>query len=154
VDEPAGAPRGASRLLELNGPGLLWEETQPREVFPATWYLALVPAQKPDDLLADAVGVRAEVDQHLCRDALTLADVTEQDVFGTDVVVAQLRAAQPAPQPAPAAFPHPSPLRPPAGAVYYANCTAVRAAGVAPIMRGGPGYSSKLDRDGDGIACE
>ncbi|MBW4704618.1 excalibur calcium-binding domain-containing protein [Micromonospora sp. RL09-050-HVF-A] len=40
------------------------------------------------------------------------------------------------------------------GNVYYANCTAVRAAGAAPIRRGVPGYSRKLDRDGDGIGCE
>jgi hypothetical protein len=40
------------------------------------------------------------------------------------------------------------------GAVSYQNCTAVRAAGKAPLYRGQPGYSSKLDRDGDGIACE
>ncbi|MET4049385.1 MULTISPECIES: excalibur calcium-binding domain-containing protein [unclassified Rhodococcus (in: high G+C Gram-positive bacteria)] len=39
-------------------------------------------------------------------------------------------------------------------AVSYANCTAVRAAGAAPIYAGEPGYSSKLDRDGDGVACE
>ncbi|MFT3888018.1 MAG: excalibur calcium-binding domain-containing protein [Arachnia sp.] len=38
--------------------------------------------------------------------------------------------------------------------VYYKNCTAVRAAGADPIYRGEPGYSRKLDRDGDGIACE
>ena len=38
--------------------------------------------------------------------------------------------------------------------VYYANCAAVRDAGAAPIYRGDPGYSSKLDRDGDGVACE
>lgn len=37
---------------------------------------------------------------------------------------------------------------------YYKNCTAVRAAGAAPIYRGQPGYASHLDRDGDGIACE
>ena len=37
---------------------------------------------------------------------------------------------------------------------YYANCTAVRAAGAAPIYSGDPGYSRKLDRDGDGVACE
>ncbi|MCI6772664.1 MAG: excalibur calcium-binding domain-containing protein, partial [Bifidobacterium pseudolongum] len=37
---------------------------------------------------------------------------------------------------------------------YYKNCTAVRAAGKAPLHQGEPGYSSKLDRDGDGIACE
>ena len=38
--------------------------------------------------------------------------------------------------------------------VYYKNCAAVRAAGKAPLYQGQPGYSSKLDRDGDGIACE
>ncbi|MFE0649343.1 excalibur calcium-binding domain-containing protein [Streptomyces sp. NPDC059534] len=38
--------------------------------------------------------------------------------------------------------------------VYYANCTAVRAAGAAPIRIGDPGYDSHLDRDGDGVACE
>ena len=37
---------------------------------------------------------------------------------------------------------------------YYENCTAVRAAGAAPLHAGQPGYSRKLDRDGDGIACE
>jgi hypothetical protein len=43
---------------------------------------------------------------------------------------------------------------PPGQNVYYANCTAARAAGAAPIMRGEPGYARKLDRDNDGIACE
>lgn len=38
--------------------------------------------------------------------------------------------------------------------VYYANCTEVRNAGAAPISTGQPGYSTNLDRDGDGIACE
>ena len=38
--------------------------------------------------------------------------------------------------------------------VAYANCTAVRAAGAAPIHVGQPGYSRKLDRDGDGVGCE
>lgn len=38
--------------------------------------------------------------------------------------------------------------------VFYENCSAVRAAGADPIRTGDPGYSRKLDRDGDGIACE
>ncbi|PTM90144.1 excalibur calcium-binding domain-containing protein [Mycoplana dimorpha] len=38
--------------------------------------------------------------------------------------------------------------------VYYRNCAAARAAGAAPIRAGEPGYSRKLDRDGDGVACE
>ncbi|MFD3786957.1 excalibur calcium-binding domain-containing protein [Streptomyces cyaneofuscatus] len=40
------------------------------------------------------------------------------------------------------------------GSTYYRNCTAVRAAGAAPIRRGDPGYASHLDRDGDGVGCE
>lgn len=39
-------------------------------------------------------------------------------------------------------------------AVSYANCTEVRNAGKAPLRRGQPGYSTSLDRDGDGIACD
>jgi hypothetical protein len=36
----------------------------------------------------------------------------------------------------------------------FRNCGEARAAGVAPMYRGSPGYSARLDRDGDGIACE
>ena len=39
-------------------------------------------------------------------------------------------------------------------ASYYPNCAAARAAGAAPLYAGQPGYSSNLDRDGDGVACE
>lgn len=40
------------------------------------------------------------------------------------------------------------------GGAYYANCSAARAAGAAPVRRGDPGYASHLDRDGDGVGCE
>ena len=64
-------------------------------------------------------------------------------------------APAPAPEPAPAPAPAPEPAPAPTPApVYYENCDAVRAAGAAPIHAGDPGYSSKLDRDGDGTACE
>lgn len=66
------------------------------------------------------------------------------------------------PEPAPVYIAEPEPeYVPPAPAaaavpsyVSYANCAAVRAAGAAPIYAGDPGYSSKLDRDGDGLGCE
>lgn len=38
--------------------------------------------------------------------------------------------------------------------VFYENCSAVRAAGAAPIRTGDPGFGDHLDRDGDGVACE
>ena len=56
------------------------------------------------------------------------------------------RAAQPA-QPAPAKTTA-------ASSAYYANCTAAWNAGAAPLHTGDPGYSTKLDRDKDGTACE
>lgn len=40
------------------------------------------------------------------------------------------------------------------GSTYYANCSAARAAGAAPVLRGEPGYARRLDRDGDGVGCE
>ena len=40
------------------------------------------------------------------------------------------------------------------GGTYYANCSAARAAGAAPVRRGDPGYASHLDRDNDGVGCE
>jgi hypothetical protein len=70
------------------------------------------------------------------------------------------RAPAPAPttQAAPVrTTPAAAPVAPPAaapGGVYYKSCTEARAAGAAPVRRGQPGYSSRLDRDGDGIGCE
>lgn len=40
------------------------------------------------------------------------------------------------------------------GGGYYSNCSQARAAGAAPIREGEAGYSRRLDRDGDGVACE
>ena len=72
-------------------------------------------------------------------------------------------AAPVAPAPAPAiVVPVPAPVAPapvvpiPAApaAVYYANCSAVKAAGAAPIYAGQAGYRAGLDRDSDGVGCE
>ncbi|WP_235900697.1 GmrSD restriction endonuclease domain-containing protein [Lolliginicoccus suaedae] len=63
----------------------------------------------------------------------------------------------PAPEPVYTPAPEPVYTPPPASApasVYYSSCSAVKAAGAAPIRIGDAGYSRKLDRDGDGIACE
>ncbi|MFJ8074720.1 excalibur calcium-binding domain-containing protein [Streptomyces sp. NPDC096176] len=40
------------------------------------------------------------------------------------------------------------------GSTYYANCSAARSAGAAPVRVGDPGYGRHLDRDGDGVGCE
>ncbi|MBF6094956.1 GmrSD restriction endonuclease domain-containing protein [Nocardia cyriacigeorgica] len=57
--------------------------------------------------------------------------------------------------PEPTTGPDPPIAPPPTQArVSYPNCAAARAAGAAPLHRGDPGYSAKLDRDNDGVACE
>lgn len=38
--------------------------------------------------------------------------------------------------------------------MYFESCSAARAAGVAPIRQGQPGYRERLDGDRDGVACE
>ncbi|MEJ2869536.1 excalibur calcium-binding domain-containing protein [Actinomycetospora sp. OC33-EN08] len=65
---------------------------------------------------------------------------------------------KPKPAPKPVAAPKPAPrpvaAAPNPAAASYANCSAAKAAGAAPLYRGQAGYSAKLDRDGDGVACE
>ena len=74
-------------------------------------------------------------------------------------VVAAPAPAAPAPAvvaPAPVA-PAPAvqvPVAPAPAAAYYANCTAAKAAGAAPLYAGSAGYRAALDRDSDGVACE
>lgn len=57
-----------------------------------------------------------------------------------------------------ATFPSAEPVveeeEPAVESVFYENCSAVRAAGTAPIRKGDPGFGDHLDRDGDGVACE
>ncbi|WP_198170538.1 excalibur calcium-binding domain-containing protein [Deinococcus arboris] len=36
----------------------------------------------------------------------------------------------------------------------FKNCTAAKAAGYWNIKKGSPAYHTRLDRDGDGLACE
>ena len=48
----------------------------------------------------------------------------------------------------------PAPVPAPPAAVYYANCTAVKAAGAAPIYPWSPGWQPKFDRNNDGVGCE
>lgn len=54
--------------------------------------------------------------------------------------------------PDPPAYHEPAPA--PAPNKSFSSCKQAKAAGAAPLYRGSPGYSSSLDRDGDGVACE
>ena len=79
------------------------------------------------------------------------ADQAAAQKLAADQAAAQL-AAQQAAKPAPVA--PVAPAAPAPASVYYANCTAAKAAGAAPLYAGQAGYSTALDRDRDGVACE
>jgi hypothetical protein len=42
----------------------------------------------------------------------------------------------------------------PGSASSFRSCDEARAAGKAPLLSGEPGYSARLDPDGDGVACD
>ncbi|MGX7825717.1 excalibur calcium-binding domain-containing protein [Actinokineospora sp. 24-640] len=73
-----------------------------------------------------------------------------QPCLGEDVL--PVPVPPPVALPTTATKPAPTTAKKPAG--YYRNCTAARAAGVAPIPLGSPGYRPALDRDHNGLACE
>jgi hypothetical protein len=105
---------------------------------------------------AAAAAAKAAADKAAADKAA--ADKAAADKAAADAAAAQAAAAQAAQAAAAQAQQDQAQARqvqPPApSSVYYANCTAARAAGAAPIYRGQPGYRPALDRDGDGIACE
>lgn len=89
----------------------------------------------------------------------SVENYAQEDGYHENVVKAKQSpsAATPA-APAVASTATPSPTVKPTATtesnVYYNNCTEAKAAGAYNIKRGQPGYSSKLDRDNDGVACE
>ncbi|MBT2535407.1 excalibur calcium-binding domain-containing protein [Arthrobacter sp. ISL-69] len=82
------------------------------------------------------------------------ADKAAADKAAADAAAAKLAAEQAAAQQAAPQAPVQQTVPQAPAAVYYANCTAAKAAGAAPLYSGQPGYSTSLDRDRDGIACE
>lgn len=123
-------------------------------------------SKKVTDARAAAAAAKAAADKAAADKAAAdkaaadkaAADQAAADKAAADAAAAQAAAAQAAQAAAAQAQQDQAQARqvqPPApSSVYYANCTAARAAGAAPIYRGQPGYRPALDRDGDGIACE
>ena len=107
-------------------------------------------------ILADCSGQLAPTNEQA---PVAVAPAPEPAAVQPAPVVAAPATAAPAPAvvaPAPVA-PAPAvqvPVAPAPAAAYYANCTAAKAAGAAPLYAGSAGYRAALDRDHDGIACE
>ncbi|AND17392.1 excalibur calcium-binding domain-containing protein [Rathayibacter tritici] len=101
---------------------------------------------------ASAAGLQQKVDTMTAEAATSTTTLASRDARIAELEsAAKSAAATSAAAPAAAA---PAAVPNGGGSVSYANCGAVRAAGAAPIRTGDPGYSRKLDRDGDGVACE
>ncbi|MVQ39773.1 thermonuclease family protein [Paenibacillus anseongensis] len=79
-------------------------------------------------------------------------DKQSPSAAATPVPTASPTTAPTAGQPTPSPTVKPAPTT--ESNVIYNSCAEAKAAGVYNIKRGQPGYSSKLDRDNDGVACE
>ncbi|NKX55291.1 GmrSD restriction endonuclease domain-containing protein [Arthrobacter mobilis] len=88
--------------------------------------------------------------------ARVLSSCPDQPVPDDDGGVTVPLAAKPKAEPKAAPEPETPALQEPApgGDIFYQNCSAVKAAGKAPIRAGDPGWEPKFDRDGDGLGCE
>jgi hypothetical protein len=113
---------------------------------------AAVKAAADKAAAVKAAAVKAAADKAAADKAAAAKRVA--DAAAAKLAAEQAAAQQAAVQQAPAAPVAPvAPAAPPAAA-YYANCAAARAAGAAPLYSGQAGYSTSLDRDRDGVACE
>lgn len=94
----------------------------------------------------------------LIRDAEVRAQQARRGLWGACETPPPVTTQSQAPATSTSARPSPAPApvtnKPDVATGSFANCAAARAAGAAPLHRGDSGYSSRLDRDGDGVACE
>jgi hypothetical protein len=108
--------------------------------------------------LAGAAHAQSREVIYRCTDASGAARYTAEPAVGCVVVAVNGQgagtSARLASQTRPITFSSSVPKRAAQSSTYYANCSAARAAGAAPVRAGDPGYSRKLDRDGDGVGCE
>ena len=89
------------------------------------------------------------------RDLTALNAKLEEKIRDLDEQVLKAREqAAAAAEPKPLPFASPQDAAPDQTSAYFANCTAARDAGAAPVYEGDPGYGRHLDRDGDGVGCE
>ena len=101
-------------------------------IAPAQAAIANVADQGTKDRLTHRVG--------LVQNAITVREQQAEQAR-------QVEAATPQPQPQQGFVSQPQ-------QGSYRNCSEARAAGAAPLYRGQAGYNPRLDRDGDGVACE
>lgn len=122
------------------------DETPPSSIARMAAATGTAPTSPPQSV--------GEVTTALPAPAVTEPPTTAAEPAETVPITEAPTTAPPAPEPPTTQPVTTAPPTTRAALVSYANCDAVRAAGAAPIYQGDPGYSSKLDRDADGVACE
>lgn len=128
-----GIPNGEDAVLEMEERRAAEEEAARRAA-----------EEEAARVAAEAEAARVAAEEEAARKAAEEEAARVAAEAEAARVAAEQEAARQAQQQAPA------PQQP----TYFANCAAARAAGAAPLYQGDPGYSRKLDRDGDGVACE
>lgn len=100
---------------------------------------------------AGACGAQDEIETHSVSAGAAIVQIPSRSASLTADGTAESAAAAPAKAKAAAGA---ATAQPASGIVYYQNCDTVRAAGADAIRVGDPGFSHRLDRDGDGVGCE
>ncbi|MBA4023868.1 MAG: calcium-binding protein [Gordonia sp.] len=161
LDVPAPVPRSSISWVRQS----LDHETEVHDVS-NRWILAAAAtaimaaaltgcSDSTDDVTETSTSVTTRVvTQVVTQSATPTTTTTTTGARPAPLVPATTTTPAYTPPPEPVYTPPPAPVVPDAPSVSYKNCAAVRAAGAAPIHSGDAGYSTDLDRDGDGIACE
>lgn len=116
-----------------------------------TWTPSSVPEPTPEPIEEKAVDHCGEVGVHETGTTFFTDGTTDWTQQCADQMSAEADRAQQNQQMQGFIAPAPAPA---SANTYYPNCAAARAAGASPLYAGQPGYRAKLDRDGDGVACE
>ncbi|WP_219814546.1 excalibur calcium-binding domain-containing protein [Rathayibacter rathayi] len=151
----SGGASGASNTTELKGQLAAAQQqlsSAEDSLEEQTNALAEVDAKR-SAAETSAAGLQQKVDAMTAEAATSTTTLASRDARIAELESAAESAAVAPAAAAPAAA-APAAVPNGGGSVSYANCDAVHAAGAAPIRTDDPGYSRKLDRDGDGVACE
>ncbi|WP_461174151.1 excalibur calcium-binding domain-containing protein [Arthrobacter sp. Z1-9] len=163
--EAADAVEGKSIVVKKNWQVISQDPTEGKSADKGS--VVKLGVKSLDVLAAEKAAAEKVVAENAAAEAAAVAKAAAEKAAADQAAAAQAAAeqaardaaARPAPQvPAAPAPVVPAPVVPapaPApAAAPFANCTAARAAGAAPVYAGTPGYGKHLDRDGDGIGCD
>lgn len=153
ADGPANQQKGASDAATWLPPNKGYRCNYVARQISVKATYSLWVTQAEHDAMANVLANCAGIEVPTNRTAPAAEQQAKPVIVPPAAPVAPAAPVEAAPAPPAVVPPAPAPLVQ-GPDVFYQNCSAVRAAGAAPILAGQPGYSAKLDRDGDGVGCE